>query len=94
MTQDCNKHDYWLWLILSLATEDKGRGTQAKREELGAHLATATQKPWNSLRSPAPMHCDQRPPCGAADALPEQGSCCNHSVRLSTTQPVWLVVCG
>lgn len=50
MIQDCNKHDYWLWLISSLATEHKGRGTRAKREELGAHLATAMAE---ALEQPA-----------------------------------------
>lgn len=50
MIQDYIKHDYWLWLILSLATEDNGRGTQAKREELRAHQATAVAE---ALEQPA-----------------------------------------
>lgn len=50
MIQDYIKHDYWLWLILSLATEDNGRGTQAKREELRAHQATAMAE---ALEQPA-----------------------------------------
>lgn len=35
MIQDCIKHDYWLWPILSLATEDNGRGNHAKPAEPG-----------------------------------------------------------
>lgn len=94
MIQDYIKHDYWLWLILSLAAEDKGRGNQAKREEPGAHQATAVADALEQPVQPSSNACNQWLPCGAAAALPEQGSCCNHSVRLSTTQPVWLAVCG
>lgn len=69
MTQGYSKHDYWLWLSLSLAAEENRKGNYA---EPRAYQAMATRSPGTAYPAWVPVHCNQWLPCGTmAAALPD-----------------------